>query len=292
MKTTHSKKLFYILIIGSIFLLIYSVLVYKNFAFAETNKLASINTNKETTESVKTNIQNNEVIKEKLIAKSYIIYDINNKKIVRSENAETILPLASLTKIITVGTLLDKAEKNKINLREETKLIIKKALVSSSNSDADALGYIYSYSFGGDLVTASNEFLNTSGISDIQIRNLTGLDNYDGVNLSASNVGSAQSVAKTFAFLYENYREIFEYTMFNQVETEVGTLQNTNHGTEKTFGIMASKTGFTFEAGGNLGVVVSPEPGSAYVVLVMGSTKEGRFKDIEKLVKLLPYIIN
>jgi D-alanyl-D-alanine carboxypeptidase len=54
---------------------------------------------------------------------------------------------------------------------------------------------------------------------------------------------------------------------------------------------MASKTGFTLEAGGNLGVIVSPEPGSAYVVLVMKSTKSGRFTDVEKIVKLLPLIL-
>jgi len=163
--------------------------------------------------------------------------------------------------------------------------------VSSSNEDAEALGYVYSYSFGGDLISASNQFLKGKlNIQDVNLTSLTGLDNYDGVNLSASNMGSAESMARIFAYVYEHHREIFEYTRTENVQTEIGTLKNTNKISDNTFGIMASKTGFTWEAGGNLGIIISPSPGESYVVLVMGSTKEGRFRDMEKLTKVLPYI--
>lgn len=91
--------------------------------------------------------------------------------------------------------------------------------------------------------------------------------------------------------MYENYRDVFEYTKFDELDTDGGTITNTNQTTKNTFGIMASKTGFTYEAGGNLGVVVSPEPGQAYVIVVMQSTKEGRFVDMQKIVKNLPLIL-
>ena len=237
--------------------------------------------------------QENSTLKEKLVAKSYIIYDINSEQTVRADNANIPLPLASLTKVITVATLLDMAKQSSTTLREETKLIIKKALVSSSNEDADALGYIYSYSFGGDLVADSNKFLKEKlNIHDVNLTSLTGLDNYDGVNLSASNMGSAESMAKIFAYVYDHHREIFEYTRHENVPTEIGNLKNTNKISDNTFGLMASKTGFTWEAGGNLGIIISPSPGESYVVLVMGSTKDGRFRDMEKLTKLLPYLTN
>lgn len=266
-------------------------MLYGNLAFAEDESL----TQQGLTPGPSPTLPNREGVSTqepvKLVAKSYIIYDINENKVVKAENETVPLPLASLTKVITVAALLDKAKNASTTVRDETILMIKKALVSSSNEDADALGYRYSYSFGGDLVTASNQFLKEKlNIQDVNLTSLTGLDNFDGVNLSASNIGSAESMAKIFAYVYDHHREIFEYTRHEYVPTEVGTLKNTNKISDNTFGIMASKTGFTWEAGGNLGIIISPSPGQSFVILLMGSTKEGRFKDMEKLTKLLPYL--
>lgn len=286
-QTHHSKIFFYTIAGSSVFFIIFYIFIYTNEVFALNNeqqealeKTSQIPHIRQTT--------NGPVEKANILGKAYVIYDINNKKIVAGENSNTPLPIASITKIITVGALLDTAKKNKIEIREETRQRIKKALVQSSNSDADSLGYIYSYSFGKDLLNDSNELIQRLGLTDIKLTNLTGLDNYDG---TASNVGSPESLAKMFAFVYENYRDVFEYTKFDEVETTDGTIRNTNKVTGSTFGIMASKTGFTYEAGGNLGVVVSPEPGTAYVIVVMQSTKEGRFEDVRKLANLLPLIL-
>ena len=154
MQTSHSKKIFYILIFGSLFLLIFSILIYFTEVFAQSNISGVMNV--QIANASEQNISNlfqqqnlqgyqeNSTLKEKLVAKSYIIYDINSEQTVRADNANIPLPLASLTKVITVATLLDMAKQSSTTLREETKLIIKKALVSSSNEDADALGYIYS----------------------------------------------------------------------------------------------------------------------------------------------------
>lgn len=280
----QSKIFFYSIILGFFFLLIYSILIYSNEAFAESenNNVPLHNVSQIIPKN------NNEVVKENILAKAFVIYDINEKKVVRSQNAFTALPIASLTKVITVGTLLNTAKKNNIQIREETKYRIQKALVQSSNEDADSLGYIYSYSFGRDLLTDSNTLIGSLGINNLTLTNLTGLDNYDG---TASNVGSAESVAKAFAYMYENHRDVFEFTKFDEVESYGEKIVNTNKGIDSTFGVLASKTGFTYTAGGNLGVIVSPEPGKVYVVVVMNSTKEGRFQDMQKLVKLLPLIL-
>jgi D-alanyl-D-alanine carboxypeptidase len=149
-KREHSKILFYILISGLLLGLVYSIFSYSSQVFAEGED------SPENLQNVTQILNKNEIIqREKLLAKAYIIYDINNKKIIRSQNASTPLPIASLTKVITVGTLLDTAKKNNVEIREETKYRIKKALVQSSNEDADSLGYIYSYSFGKDLLEDS-----------------------------------------------------------------------------------------------------------------------------------------
>jgi len=282
-KAEHSKVFFYSLILGFFFLLIYSILIYSNQVFAESedeelHRVSQIMPEKKSAETVKENI----------LAESFVIYDINNKKIIRSQNAGKPLPIASLTKVITVGTLLDTAKKNNIQIRDETKYRIQKALIQSSNADADSLGYIYSYSFGKDLLVDSNNLINNLGITNLNITNLTGLDNWDG---TASNIGSAEAIAKIFAYMYENYRDVFEYSKFDGLDTGWEIIENTNHSIDSTFGVLASKTGYTFAAGGNLAVVVSPEPGRTFVIVVMHSTKEGRFLDMQKLVKLLPLIL-
>lgn len=285
-KTTHSQFFFYSLVVGFFFLLIYSILIYSNQAFAESDKKNGEQLNR--ISQIIPDKKNDTVVKENILAKSFVIYDINNKRIIRSQNAGTPLPIASLTKVITVGTLLDTAKKNNIQIREETKYRIQKALIQSSNEDADSLGYIYSYSFGKDLLADSNDLMNNLGINNLYITNLTGLDNWDG---TASNIGSAEAIAKVFAYMYENYRDVFEYSKFDGLDTGWEIIENTNHSIDSTFGVLASKTGYTLSAGGNLAVVVSPEPGRTFVIVVMGSTKEGRFIDMQKLVKLLPLIL-
>lgn len=287
-QTKHTQIFFYCLCFGFLILLIYSIFLYSNQVYAENIDDASSTIPLVKNSQIVPPKQNLGTTTEKIQAKSYIIYDIRNQKTIRGQNASTPLPIASLTKVITVGTFLEMAKQNKIELREETKIRIKKALIQSSNQDADSLGYIYKNSFGTDLLADSNKFIESLGIVDLKITNLTGLDNYDG---TASNIGSAESIAKVFAYVYEHNRDVFEYTKFEEVEGDFGKIKNTNQGIEKTFGIIASKTGYTLEAGGNLGVIVSPEPGSSYVIVVMNSTKEGRFEDVSKIVKLLPIIL-
>lgn len=281
----HSKIFFYVLVIGFFLLLVYSILIYWNAAFAEGDPAPSL---EKVSQIIPAEKKNPPDIKEDLIAKAYVIYDINDHRIVRSQNAQTQLPIASLTKVITVGTLLDTAKKNNIQLRDETRLRIQKALVQSSNEDADSLGYVYNYSFGRNLLDDANTFIASLGINDLHLTNLTGLDNMDG---TPSNVGSAEAIAKVFGYMYEHYRDVYEYTKFDELDTDAGTITNTNQTTKSTFGIIASKTGFTYAAGGNLAVIVSPEPGKAYVIVVMNSTKEGRFTDMQKITKLLPLIL-
>ncbi len=286
MKITHrhSQFFFFTLLVTSLFLLIYILLIYssKVSALQEVERPQNSNIVKEDIPS------SAGTQKEFLNAKAYIVYDIVNKKVISGKNFKTPLPIASMTKIITVGTLLKKSKDNNIPVRDETKLRIKKALIQSSNEEADNLGYVYSFSYGSDLLEDSKSLVSSLDTNDVTLTSLTGLDNYDG---SASNAASAESMAKIFAYMYENFKDVFEYTKFDELEAGYETITNTNHTSANTFGILASKTGYTFAAGGNLGVIVSPEPGSMYAVVVMGSTKEGRFVDMQKILSKLPNMV-
>ncbi|MEX0909775.1 MAG: hypothetical protein WDZ75_00595, partial [Candidatus Paceibacterota bacterium] len=62
--------------------------------------------------------------------------------------------------------------------------------------------------------------------------------------------------------------------------------ENTNQLTRSIPGLLASKTGYTLQAGGNLAVVVDIGFMRPVVIVVLGSTREGRFADVEKLYEI------
>jgi len=75
-------------------------------------------------------------------------------------------------------------------------------------------------------------------------------------------------------------------TMLKQINVNyVHNAKNTNDSAESIPGLIGSKTGFTDLAGGNLVVAFEIEPGHVIVISVLGSDKEGRFQDVNKLYK-------
>jgi D-alanyl-D-alanine carboxypeptidase len=74
------------------------------------------------------------------------------------------------------------------------------------------------------------------------------------------------------------------------VETSSGKLTglpNTNQDINSYFGAEVSKTGYTDDAGGNLAVIVDVTLGHPVAIVVLGSTREGRFADVKKLYNAL-----
>ena len=67
----------------------------------------------------------------------------------------------------------------------------------------------------------------------------------------------------------------------------LGGIPNTNQTIETLSGAEASKTGYTDRAGGNLAVIVDISVGHPIVIVVLGSTRQGRFQDIDVLYKAL-----
>jgi D-alanyl-D-alanine carboxypeptidase len=61
--------------------------------------------------------------------------------------------------------------------------------------------------------------------------------------------------------------------------------ENTNTGAAATTGIIGSKTGYTDLAGGNLVVVVDIGIDHPVVIAVLGSSRDGRFVDVERLIE-------
>ncbi len=239
----------------------------------------------------------------KVIAKSYVIYDIVDKRVISSKNEDQILTLASLTKVMTAVTALTHnkpdtkitidpkvidgkydlgLKKNQVWKLEE---LLKYTLVFSSNDGAIEIAN----GLGGQ--KAFVEQMNNDAVLlglKLHFNHPAGLD----VGNLFGGEGTALEVAKLFAIARKRFPEILDATTHDRVTVTASTgkitgVPNTNQEIEDLLGAEASKTGFTDNAGGNLAVVVDTTVGHPVVIVVLGSTREGRFSDISKLFKAL-----
>ncbi len=237
-------------------------------------------------------------------AKAYIVYDLVDKKIVASKNADVPLPLASVTKIMTGVTALTHYDENtRVVIKPDSiedgydlglskdqtwklKELLKYTLVFSSNDGAHAIAD----TLGGrkKFVAQMNTDSALLGFS-MTFTDPAGLDIGDNIG----GIGTALDVAKLFGVARKLYPSILEATTRTRVSVTANTkdrvtgIPNTNQDIANFFGAEASKTGFTDIAGGNLGVVVDVALGHPVVIVVLGSTRDERFTDTEILYKAL-----
>jgi D-alanyl-D-alanine carboxypeptidase (penicillin-binding protein 5/6) len=252
-----------------------------------------------------------------LKAKAAIVYDVHAGMSLYASNADTQLPLASLTKLMTSLVAFESAapdtrvavtpyavetEGDSGLLTNETwKLgkLISFTLLTSSNDGADALaaavGDIWQttpevspeYVRVDSFVEHMNKRARELGLTEMKFRNPSGLD--EGVG-QEGGLGSADDVAHLLAYIWENHPEILADTasLEHSYISEDGILhtgENTNERVYKTPGLLGSKTGYTDLAGGNLGIIFDAGMDHPLVVVVLGSTREGRFDDVDALVK-------
>ncbi|MDQ5962674.1 MAG: hypothetical protein QG653_481 [Patescibacteria group bacterium] len=236
-------------------------------------------------------------------ARAYVVYDIVDKRIVASKNENLPLPLASLTKVMTALTALSMAPpETLVAINANSKLrgyydlglqenqgwrldeLLKYSLTFSSN---DGMNAIANY-FGKDLfVSQMNVFAKSIG-KTFAFSDPAGLDN--GIQLGG--LGSAYDVALMMTEARKKFPNILDATTHTRtnVMTEQGAVRgipNTNQDVANILGIEASKTGFTDLAGGNLAIITDISLGRPVAIIVLGSTREGRFKDAETIYKAL-----
>ena len=236
--------------------------------------------------------------------KAAIVYDLKTGETLYAENAEAQLPLASLTKLLTVfagvTTLSDTsivtitdtalaAEGESGLMAGETFLFrdaAELALVASSNDAAAAIAEAAQKKRGiaGSALMASAA--QAAHLSQTYALNGTGLDEDTKVS---GGYGSARDVALLAGALLEAAPDISRSTTRSSVSvtSQTGmshTLPNTNQGVVEVPGALLSKTGFTDLAGGNLVVVFDAGFGHPVAVVVLGSSVEGRFTDVNRLM--------
>lgn len=236
--------------------------------------------------------------------KAAIVYDLTTGEVLYEKNAEAQLPLASLTKLLTVYAGTTALEENSpvtltasaLSAEGESGFMLgetftfkdaaKLTLVASSNDAAEAIAEAAQEKRGiaGSALMASAA--QAAHLSQTYAVNGSGLD--EDTTMSGG-YGSAKDVAILAGALLERAPEIARATTKPSVSVTSTsgiphTMQNTNQGVVSVPGALLSKTGFTDLAGGNLVVVFDAGIAHPVAVVVMGSTVEGRFADVERLM--------
>lgn len=231
-----------------------------------------------------------------------IVYDLETKNKIFSYNEEKQLPLASLTKVMTALvarenltdeqivtiTLEDLAPMGESGLlvgeKWQAKDLIDFTLTTSSNDGAAALAR----ASAGDVPTFTklmNDKAESLGLAQTYFLNPTGLD------LGTKNsgaYGSAHDMAILMSYIADRYPELMQAT--EKPSIRVSSLDqiahygpNTNKITRDIPGLLASKTGFTDLAGGNLAVLIDAGLDQKVAIVVLGSSENGRFRDVKNL---------
>jgi len=246
-----------------------------------------------------------------LIAKSAIVKDVTTGNILYAKNENEALPLASITKVMTAyvsSKILDENKTTEITQYAlladgeyafelgdlwPTKTLRDVTLLKSANDGARAL----SVAAGGTLTSSNedssktrafvdkmNEMSGELGLLNTVFKNPSGLD----IGLEASAVGSAYDISELFQYVLTKDRSILEVTTKKEIQTVIEgdnyRYINTNKIVGEIPNLIASKTGYTDTAGGNLAVAYDSGLNHPIIIVVLGSTKEGRFEGVTKLV--------
>jgi D-alanyl-D-alanine carboxypeptidase len=248
-------------------------------------------------------------------ALSAVVLDLNSGKVIFEKNSNEPRPLASITKIMTALTATDilpagtvvTVDKRFISEEGDSGLysnekwrlqdLLDFSLVSSSNDGiaaiAGAAGSIIDLSSDNieinheDFISKMNEKAKEIGLVNSHFFNETGLD----IDLERSGgYSSALDTAQLFGYVLKNHPEIFEATRYNNIQIKsLSSLNhkapNTNTDTVNIPGLLASKTGYTEMAGGNLAIVFDPGIARPIAIVVLGSSYDGRFKDVSILTQ-------
>lgn len=239
-----------------------------------------------------------------VMARSAVVYDLTTHTVLYGKNETAVRPLASLTKLLTVYTALTQLSKNTpvvitenalapegdsgLNVGETISLgaLERLALVASSNDAAQAIALAYAERTSKSSTSLMASAISSLGLSDVRATNPTGLDVSSDIS---GGYGSAISVATLAEHILLLDPALALATTrpsvtVRSIDAGAHTLHNTNQDMRSIPNPLLSKTGFTDLAGGNLVVVLDVGINHPVAIVVMGSTKEGRFEDVLNLV--------
>ena len=256
-----------------------------------------------------------------LEAKSAISLKIDargREKILFQKNPKEILPIASLTKLMTAVIVLEDKENYglkdtwvtispeaanqedvpiygnlKTGERFNLEQLLDLMLIYSSNDAAWALAEVIGLE---NFVQKMNQKAGELGLENTNFVNPTGLDPenlyYSISTQEKFNYSTVEDLVKLAQYIFLNHPLIFEislkkgpYSISNGLSDLL--LPAPHHGLGEGLDFIGGKTGYTDEAGGCFLVVFRNEKGSLFFNLILGTKKETRAEEMQKLIDWL-----
>ena len=250
-----------------------------------------------------------------ITGESAIVVDLISGEVLFERNADTIRPLASVTKLMTALVASERLPKEAHVAITQADLLpdgesmlvpgdrwslmelLSFTLITSSNDGArvlaNAAGAVINTEHATStdtenvesFVEAMNDKARLLNLANSTFRNDSGLD----ISPSISGAdGTARDVAMLLGHIVSMNPSILEATSkptdtFASDSGRAYAADNTNTEIAHIPGLFASKTGYTDLAGGNLAVVVNMDVNRPVAIVVLGSTPTARFADTEAL---------
>jgi D-alanyl-D-alanine carboxypeptidase len=234
-------------------------------------------------------------------AKAAYIEDANSRTPLYQKSADERLPIASLTKLMTVYLVLrDKSLDESITIPKDVATVqsggsvvaglvagdqvkaedlVRATLIPSANDAAVSLAVWHSGSIK-DFVNHMNEAAKQLGMNDTHFENPTGLD-------SVGHVSSARDLALITHYLLENdyFRTTVgtKSTSFKSASGRAYAFTTTNELLNNAPSVRGVKTGYT-QAAGECLVTLSERDGREIITVVLGSSD--RFGESRSMINL------
>lgn len=253
----------------------------------------------------------------KIIGEAAFVYDVALQKVIYEKNPDVKLPLASITKLMTALVASEIVASNSTvpisysailqdgdsGLKDgeafSLNSLMELTLTNSSNDGAYAMAaaagaLLDSNKPATSFVEAMNVRARELGLNQTVFKNPTGLDISE---TEAGALGSARDVAFLMDYILKNQPQILESTTNSSVVVRDNSgstheVDNTNDLIGVIPGLIGSKTGYTTLAGGNLTVAFDTSLNRPVIVVVLGSSRNGRFADVVKLVEATKKYLN
>jgi len=241
-------------------------------------------------------------------AKSALVIDLASGKQIFKKNPSAVLPLASLTKIITALVVMDLASINEmVEISPEAiategqspiapfqKISVRDLLILTLNeSSNDAAIALVEHSAQKSnvpfdsaerwIIPLMYKKMFSLGLQSFVFHNTTGLD----VSKTLSGAyGSAEDMLRLAQKIYRH--KIWEFgkeesiTLSDGVKYDIKATNKINGSISQLHG---AKTGFTDIAGGNLLILAEAPIGRPIGIVVMSSSENGRFSDAKILLE-------
>ncbi len=237
-------------------------------------------------------------------AKAAIVYDLTSGETLYAKNADAQLPLASLTKLLTVYTAVsDLPLTASVTVSPEASLaeaphafapgttfalgdIARLTLTASLNDGAIAIAEA-----AGKAESRPDTEALAAAAASLDLKETYALDD-NGLDLNTSvsgAYGSARDIARLAGALVAKAPDIALATTRASASASAQdgksyTVKNTDPMTANLPSLLLSKTGFTDLAGGNLALVFDAGIEHPVAVVVLGSSEDARFTDGAALV--------